>query len=57
MSSSTLNPDIPSPELNDALNDAVATMKAFGQTVLTPSCCYSRSSGMTTATPAASSGT
>jgi ATP-dependent Clp protease ATP-binding subunit ClpA len=32
----TLNPDIPSPELNDALNDAVATMKAFGQTVLTP---------------------
>ena len=33
---STLNPDIPSPELTDALNDAVATMSAFGQTVLTP---------------------
>ncbi len=32
----TLNPDIPSPELTDALNDALATMKAFGQTVLTP---------------------
>ena len=32
----TLNPDIPAPELTAALNDAVATMKAFGQTVLTP---------------------
>ncbi len=32
----TLNPDIPSPELNNALNDAIAAMKAFGQTVLTP---------------------
>ena len=32
----TLNPNIPAPELNDALNDAVAVMKAFGHTVLTP---------------------
>ena len=31
-----LNPDIPAPELKDALNDAVAAMKAFGHTVLTP---------------------
>ena len=36
LSCTTLNPDIPSSELTDALNDAVATMKAFGQTVLTP---------------------
>ncbi len=32
----SLNPDIPAPELTDALNDAVTTMKAFGHTILTP---------------------
>ena len=32
----TLNPDIPSPELTAAMNDATSAMKAFGQSVLTP---------------------
>ena len=34
--SNTLNPDIPSLELTTALNDAAATMHAYGQRVLTP---------------------
>jgi len=32
----TLNPNIPAPELTTALNDAIAAMKAYGHTVLTP---------------------